>query len=46
MLPILIRFTFESLWSQLLLYALALGVVGSIAYNGCWRRSSPKPRAM
>ena len=36
MLPILIRFTFESLWSQLLLYAVALGVVGYIAYNG-WR---------
>jgi phosphatidylglycerol:prolipoprotein diacylglycerol transferase len=36
MLPILLRFTFESLWSQLLLYAVALGVVGYIAYNG-WR---------
>lgn len=36
MLPILIRFTFESLWSQLLLYVVALGVVGYIAYNG-WR---------
>jgi phosphatidylglycerol:prolipoprotein diacylglycerol transferase len=36
MLPILIRFTFESLWSQLLLYAVALGVVGYIALNG-WR---------
>jgi phosphatidylglycerol---prolipoprotein diacylglyceryl transferase len=34
MLPILFRFTFESLWSQLLLYALALGVVASIARNG------------
>jgi phosphatidylglycerol:prolipoprotein diacylglycerol transferase len=36
MLPILIRFTFESLWSQLLLYAVAVGVVGYIAFNG-WR---------
>jgi phosphatidylglycerol:prolipoprotein diacylglycerol transferase len=36
MLPILIRFTFEALWAQLLLYAVALGVVGYIAYNG-WR---------
>jgi phosphatidylglycerol:prolipoprotein diacylglycerol transferase len=36
MLPILVRLTFESLWSQLLLYAVALGVVGYIAYNG-WR---------
>ncbi|HLL03129.1 MAG TPA: prolipoprotein diacylglyceryl transferase [Myxococcaceae bacterium] len=36
MLPILFRLTFESLWSQLLLYAVALAVVGYIAYNG-WR---------
>src|SRR3954447_6316988 len=36
MLPILLRLTFESLWSQLLLYAVALGVVGYIAWNG-WR---------
>jgi phosphatidylglycerol:prolipoprotein diacylglycerol transferase len=36
MLPILVRLTFESLWSQLLLYAVAAGVVGSIALNG-WR---------
>ncbi|XXF78551.1 prolipoprotein diacylglyceryl transferase [Myxococcaceae bacterium GXIMD 01537] len=34
MLPILIRFTFETLLSQLLLYALALGVVGYISWNG------------
>jgi len=34
MLPILIRFTFESLWSQLLLYAVALSVVLTIARNG------------
>ena len=36
MLPVLIRFTFESLWSQLLLYALAVALVGYIALNG-WR---------
>jgi phosphatidylglycerol:prolipoprotein diacylglycerol transferase len=36
MLPVLIHITFESLWSQLLLYAVALGVVGFIAFNG-WR---------
>jgi phosphatidylglycerol:prolipoprotein diacylglycerol transferase len=36
MLPVLIHLTFESLWSQLLLYAVALGVVGFIAFNG-WR---------
>ncbi|WP_224368013.1 prolipoprotein diacylglyceryl transferase [Hyalangium versicolor] len=36
MLPILFRLTFESLGSQLLLYAVALGVVGYIAWNG-WR---------
>lgn len=36
MLPILLHLTFESLWSQLLLYAVALGVVGYIAWNG-WR---------
>jgi len=34
MLPVLIRFTFESLWSQLLLYAVALSVVATIARNG------------
>lgn len=45
MLPILFRFTFESLWSQLLLYAVALGVVGTIAFNG-WRgaESAPSPQ--
>jgi phosphatidylglycerol:prolipoprotein diacylglycerol transferase len=36
MLPILLRLTFESLWSQLLLYAMAVGVVAYIAWNG-WR---------
>ncbi|HYI01185.1 prolipoprotein diacylglyceryl transferase [Hyalangium sp.] len=36
MLPILVHLTFGSLWSQLLLYAVALGVVGSIARNG-WK---------
>ncbi|MBN1206398.1 MAG: prolipoprotein diacylglyceryl transferase [Myxococcaceae bacterium] len=36
MLPILVHLTFESLWSQLLLYAVAAGVVGYIALNG-WR---------
>jgi phosphatidylglycerol:prolipoprotein diacylglycerol transferase len=34
MLPVLIHFTFTSLWSQLLLYGLALAVVAYIAYNG------------
>ncbi|MFP2932548.1 prolipoprotein diacylglyceryl transferase [Pyxidicoccus sp. 3LG] len=36
MLPVLFRFTFTSLWAQLLLYAVAVGVVGYIAFNG-WR---------
>ncbi|MFP2911546.1 hypothetical protein ACLESD_42275 [Pyxidicoccus sp. 3LFB2] len=36
MLPLLFRFTFTALWSQLLLYAVALGMVGYIAFNG-WR---------
>lgn len=36
MLPILFRLTFDSLASQLLLYAVSLGVVGYIAWNG-WR---------
>jgi phosphatidylglycerol---prolipoprotein diacylglyceryl transferase len=36
MLPILFRLSFESLWSQVLLYALALLLVGYIARNG-WR---------
>ncbi len=41
MLPVLIRFTFESLWSQLLLYAFAVGVVAYIAWNG-WRGAEGK----
>ncbi len=36
MLPILFRFTFTSLWAQLVLYAVALGTVAYIAHNG-WR---------
>ncbi|MFY2556265.1 prolipoprotein diacylglyceryl transferase [Corallococcus terminator] len=36
MLPVLFRFTFTSLWTQLLLYAVAAGTVGYIAFNG-WR---------
>jgi phosphatidylglycerol:prolipoprotein diacylglycerol transferase len=36
MLPVLIRFTFTSLWAQLVLYAVALGTVAYIALNG-WR---------
>ena len=34
MLPVLVHFTFTSLWSQLLLYGLALAVVAYIAFNG------------
>ncbi len=45
MLPIFLRFTFESLWSQLLLYALALGGVGYIAYNGWRGAAKPSERA-
>jgi phosphatidylglycerol---prolipoprotein diacylglyceryl transferase len=41
MLPVLILFSFTSLWSQLLLYAVALGAVGYIAYNG-WRGTEGK----
>jgi phosphatidylglycerol:prolipoprotein diacylglycerol transferase len=41
MIPVLIRFTFESLLSQLLLYALAVGVVAYIAWNG-WRGAEAK----
>jgi phosphatidylglycerol:prolipoprotein diacylglycerol transferase len=44
MLPVIIHFTFTSLWSQLLLYALALGAVGYIAYNG-WRGAEGTPKA-
>ncbi|AGC41743.1 prolipoprotein diacylglyceryl transferase [Myxococcus stipitatus DSM 14675] len=36
MLPVLFRFTFTSLWAQLLLYAVAVGTVGYIVFNG-WR---------
>ena len=36
MLPVLFRIAFTSLWMQLLLYAVAVGVVASIAVNG-WR---------
>ncbi len=36
MLPILLRLTFESFAAQLFLYAVALGLVGYIAWNG-WR---------
>lgn len=36
MLPLLFRLTFTSLWSQLLQYALAAGMVGYITFNG-WR---------
>ncbi|EAU68451.1 prolipoprotein diacylglyceryl transferase [Stigmatella aurantiaca] len=49
MLPILFRLSFESLWSQVLLYAAALALVGYIAFNG-WRGATgagtgPGPRA-
>ncbi|OJT18828.1 diacylglyceryl transferase [Archangium sp. Cb G35] len=44
MLPVLVHFTFTSLWSQLVLYALALGVVGYIAYNG-WSGAVGTPKA-
>jgi phosphatidylglycerol---prolipoprotein diacylglyceryl transferase len=36
MLPVLLRLSFTTLWMQLLLYAVAVGVVASIAVNG-WR---------
>ncbi len=36
MLPLLFRLTFTTLWTQVLLYALALGTVGYVAFNG-WR---------
>ncbi|WP_257462121.1 prolipoprotein diacylglyceryl transferase [Archangium lipolyticum] len=44
MLPVLVHFTFTSLWSQLFLYALALGVVAYIAHNG-WRGAEGTPKA-
>ena len=44
MLPVLVHFTFTTLWSQLVLYALALGAVGYIAYNG-WRGAEGTPTA-
>jgi phosphatidylglycerol:prolipoprotein diacylglycerol transferase len=44
MLPVLVHFTFTSLWSQLLLYALALAVVAYIAYNG-WSGAEGTPGA-
>ncbi|MCP3099027.1 prolipoprotein diacylglyceryl transferase [Myxococcus sp. K15C18031901] len=36
MLPILFRFTFTTLWTQLLLFVLMGGLVGYITFNG-WR---------
>ncbi|QDE80394.1 prolipoprotein diacylglyceryl transferase [Myxococcus xanthus] len=36
MLPVLVHLTFTSLWSQLLLYAMAAGTVGYVVFNG-WR---------
>jgi phosphatidylglycerol---prolipoprotein diacylglyceryl transferase len=44
MLPVLIHFTFASLWSQLLLYAVALVAVAYIAFNG-WRGAEGTPQA-
>ncbi|MGZ3459602.1 MAG: prolipoprotein diacylglyceryl transferase, partial [Archangium sp.] len=44
MLPVLVHFTFTSLGSQLLLYAVALAAVAYIAYNG-WRGAEGTPRA-
>src|SRR6476661_2547276 len=44
MLPVLVHFTFTSLWSQLFLYALALGAVAYIAYNG-WHGAEGTPTA-
>lgn len=41
MIPVLLRFTFESLGAQLLLYAFAVGVVAYIAWNG-WRGAEGK----
>lgn len=34
MLPVLVHLTFTSLWSQLLLYAMAAGTVGYVVFNG------------
>ncbi|QRK11826.1 prolipoprotein diacylglyceryl transferase [Archangium violaceum] len=44
MLPLLVHFTFTALWSQLLLYAVALAAVAYIAYNG-WRNAEGTPGA-
>ncbi|WNG43298.1 prolipoprotein diacylglyceryl transferase [Archangium minus] len=44
MLPVLVHFTFTALWSQLLLYAVALAAVAYIAYNG-WRNAEGTPGA-
>lgn len=44
MLPVLVHFTFLTLWSQLVLYAVALAAVGYIAYNG-WRNAEGAPKA-
>ncbi len=44
MLPVLVHFTFTSLWSQLILYALALAAVAYIAYNG-WQGAEGTPKA-
>jgi phosphatidylglycerol---prolipoprotein diacylglyceryl transferase len=43
MLPVLIHFTFTSLGAQLLLYAVALAAVVSIAYNGWRGAEGPSP---
>lgn len=44
MLPVLVHFTFTALWSQILLYGLALAAVAYIAYNG-WRNAEGAPPA-
>ncbi|MFL5320799.1 MAG: prolipoprotein diacylglyceryl transferase [Myxococcaceae bacterium] len=40
MLPVLFKFTFDSGWSQAVLYLLALGLVGYSAFAG-WRGADP-----
>ncbi|MBU8895741.1 prolipoprotein diacylglyceryl transferase [Corallococcus sp. M34] len=42
MLPVLLRLTFTTLWTQVLLYAVAVATLASIAYNG-WRGAQGTP---
>ena len=45
MLPVLYRFVFETAFTQVVLYAVALGLVAYSASNGCGTRAASTTRA-